>query len=132
MKKHFIFFWCFLVDFTKISKIFKIYFFPEGIFRFFSSRLVFPEFFFSINAFLVQKKLSFEILRNSPEKKRNSEKSTKKTPKKKKMFFQFFPRGWFFQNFFLVKTLLVPTFPPHLPLIVSDIFMVIFMFFGCF
>ena len=130
MKKHFIFFWCFLVDFTKISKIFKIYFFPEGIFSFFSSRLVFPEFFFSINAFLVQKKLSFKILRNSPDKKIILRNRPKKHQKKKKMFFQFFPRGWFFQNFFLVKTLLVPTFPPHLSRVVFVIFVVIFMILG--
>ena len=51
----FLCFWCFLVDFTKISKNFKIYFFPRRIFRFFSSRLVFPEFFFSINAFWCKK-----------------------------------------------------------------------------
>ena len=72
-----------------------------------------------------RKKINFENFWNFCE-------VDQKTPKKNKRFFQFFPRGWFFQNFFLVKTLLVPTFPPHLSRVVSVIFVVIFMILGWF
>ena len=99
-KNIFSFFWCFLVDFTKISKNFKIYFFPGGIFRFFSSRLVFPEFFFSINAFLVQKNSFFKILRNRPDKKKIREIDQKNNKKKRKCFFNFFLADGFSRIFF--------------------------------
>ena len=111
MKKHFLCFWCFLVDFTKISKNFKIHFFPGGIFRFFSSRLVFPEFFFSINAFLVQKESYFKILRNRPDKKK-LRKSTKKTPKKRENVFSIFSSRMVFPEFFFSKNAFGPHFPP--------------------
>ena len=79
------------------------------------------------------KKIIFQNLEKSlPQKKNqgNRPKNTKKTPKKKeKMFFQFFPRGWFFQNFFLVKTLLVPTFPPTSSACCFSHFCCIFMIF---
>ena len=72
---------------------------------------------------------SWEIAPTKKESGKSTKKHQKNTKKKEKMFFQFFPRGWFFQNFFLVKTLLVPTFPPHLSLVVSVIFCCIFMIF---
>ena len=72
---------------------------------------------------------SWEIARTKKILGKSTKKTPKKYQKKEKMFFQFFPRGWFFQNFFLVKTLLVPTFPPHLSLVVSVIFRCIFMIF---
>ena len=72
---------------------------------------------------------SWEIAPTKKESGKSTKKHQKNTKKKEKMFFQFFPRGWFFQNFFLVKTLLVPTFPPHLLLVVSVIFCYIFMIF---